>query len=158
MKTMILAVTLVAVAVLGSGCLLTDMVENRTRNELQQQGWQVSPRNPDVYEFVKFTPAEQLKAGVAPANVRYAITQAAGDLHPWLYGGAKVVDYGVLPIAGGLLTYQGYKTMSGGNSGDRTKTTTITANNGGQVNINNGPGTANQAGPSTTSTSSTTGL
>lgn len=142
-----------AFCALASGCAVP-AVENMARNKLRAQGWEVSPRNADVMEFVKFTPAEQLKAGVTPITSRLAITEAANDLFPWLYKFAKLYDYGVLPVGAGLATYGGYKAMSGGGSGN-SSSVTINASNGGQVNINHGPGSANQSGPSTTSTSTT---
>lgn len=153
-----------AVALCGlclvSGCVTNELVENRTVNEQRIKGWERSDRNPDVLEFVRFTKAQQAKAvgEDAPLAVRMSVSEATWNAHPIWYTISHLIDYGVLPIAGGLASYKGYQAMTGG--GGNSSSTTVYADHGGQVNYNTGNGRPNQAGPATTTTTSTssTGL
>jgi hypothetical protein len=135
------------------------MVERKTSTEYVQRGFTRSDRNPDMLIEDLPTPAEQARVGIKINKpLTLSINDAAWTSHPIQMFLASAYDYVVLPVAGtGAAAWGGSKLMNGGGNTKNT-TTTISADHGGQVNVNHGPGTANQAGPSTTSTSSTTGL
>jgi hypothetical protein len=146
-------------AALVSGCA-TGMTERRTALEWQRRGYTINERNPDMLQL-DITPEKRLalaKQGVTIDDpLKTSKNEAAWISHPIQMALDWAWDYVVLPVAGtGAAVYGGSKLMSAGGGGN-SQSTNYTANNGGQINVNHGPGQANQAGPSTTSTSSTTG-
>ena len=154
MKKIVLTWCLGALVVSLSGCAVP-MVERKTAREYELRGFERSDRNPEMLIQELPTDAVMAKVGIVVKPVKLSINDAAWTSHGVQMFFATVWDYVVLPVAGtGAAVWGGSKLMSAG-GGDRTKSTTISANNGGQVNINNGTGSANQAGPAVTTTSTT---